>query len=79
MDIETALKAHLVGGSNGPTIVMLDIRINEEGRVVVNLGPEGFPDYVVVGDKFVMRPTKAPAQRVAATGFDAHKGMGERT
>ena len=32
---------------------------------------------VAVEDKLIPWPVKPPAQRVAAEGFDAHKGMGE--
>lgn len=59
------------------------IGLNGEGRVLLRIESESVSAGFVIVENTAMpadiaAPEKPPAQRVAATGFDAHKGMGER-
>lgn len=75
MDFETFFRDYIKAPPAGRGALSFDsIALNEEGRVEITLSTGD--RFVVFGD-MAIRPVP-PAQRVAATGFDAHKGMGER-
>lgn len=71
-DFESYLRAKLNDTDLTPAIYL-----NAEGRVEMVFG-DGFR-FISFGDRVIPVPEKPAAQRVAATGFDAHKGMGDRT
>lgn len=77
MDIETALRRHLREVADDPSVT---VWTNDEGRMVLTItSADGSKtEFVAVEDKLIPWPVKPPAQRVAAEGFDAHKGMGDR-
>ena len=77
MDIEIALRRHLREMADGQKVT---VWVNDEDRVVLTLtNADGSQtEFVAVEDKLIPWPVKPPAQRVAAEGFDAHKGMGGR-
>lgn len=74
-DIETALRRHLRERADQPKI---SVWVNNEDRMVllISNADDTQTEFVAVGDCMVPYPVKPPAQRVAAAGFDAHKGMG---
>lgn len=74
-DIETALRRHLRERADQPKI---SVWVNNEDRMVLLISDaDGTQtEFVAVGDCMIPYPVKPPAQRVAAAGFDAHKGMG---
>lgn len=76
MDLETFFRDYI----KRPNITMLAfeaIALNGENRVEItfNTGDK----FIVFGDNTLHVPEKSAPQRVAAEGFDAHKGMGDRT
>ena len=77
MDIETALRRHLRESAGDQKIT---VWVNNEGRVMLTItNADGSQaEFVAVEDRLIPWPVKPPAQRVAAEGFDAHKGMGSR-
>lgn len=75
MDIEIALRRHLREMADGQKVT---VWVNDEDRVVLTLtNADGSQtEFVAVEDKLIPWPVKPLAQRVAAEGFDAYKGMG---
>lgn len=77
MDIETALRRHLREAADDQKVA---VWVNNEDRMMLTItNADGSQtEFVVVEDKLIPWPVKPPAQRVAAEGFNAHKGMGSR-
>lgn len=80
MDFEAFLRKLISQNADFSTKVGL----NQEGRVLVAIESEGINGFYIVVENTAHQlgplvDTKPPTQRVAAAGFDAHKGMGERT
>jgi len=77
MDIETALRRHLREFADAQNMTCW---VNNEGRMMLTItNRDGTQvEFVAVEDKLLPWPIKPLPQRVAAAGFDAHKGMGER-
>ena len=77
MDLESFFRGYIKAPPAGLGMLSFDsIAINEEGRVEITLSTGD--RFVAVEDKLIPWPVKPLAQRVAAEGFDAHKGMGSR-
>ncbi len=75
MDFESFFRDYIKAPPAGRGALSFDsIALNEEGRVEITLSTGD--RFVVFGD-MAIRPVP-PAQCVAATGFDAHQGVGER-
>lgn len=76
MDIETALRRRLREVADDPKVT---VWANDEGRMMLTIAyADGSQtEFVAVEDKLIPWPVKPPAQRVAAEGFDAHKGMAD--
>jgi hypothetical protein len=80
MDLESLFRAMI----RNNTAFRAEIGLNAEDRVllrVVKADGEA-SGYIIVENTAIpaeiAAPTKPPVQRVAAQGFDAHKGMGAR-
>lgn len=71
-------------GLTAPRVTPADqkvaVWVNNEDRMMLTIAnADGSQtESVAVEDKLIPWPVKPPAQRVAAEGFDAHKGMGSR-
>ena len=77
IDLETALREWRK--TYPDTAINATLSVNNEGRVVITLQNKATnPSFIVFGNNVCSPPTKPPTQRAAVSGFDAHKGMGER-
>jgi hypothetical protein len=75
MDIESLLRK-LHKGSNRQDV---HTALDEEGRVRLYITEKDIRhEYIMVGDRFIEPPTKAPTQRLTPAGVDAFGGMGAR-
>lgn len=72
IDFESYLRAKL-----NDTDLVPAIFLNAEGRVELVFG-DGYR-FISFGDYVLPVKPQPTAQRVAAAGFDSHKGMGDRT
>lgn len=73
MDLESFFRDYIKAPSAGLGMLSFDsIALNGEGRVEITFSTGD--RFIVFGDTAI-RP---PVQRVAAEGFDAHKGMESR-
>ena len=79
IDLETVLRSYFRVDPEKP--VELTTWINNEGRIVAKIGTgTDAPEYIVFGNNVRQYPPPKPAtQRAAVQGFDAHKGMVDRT
>lgn len=76
-DLETVLRGHF--SANPEKAVPVTMWLNNEGRIVAQIGAVDAVEFVVFGNNVCQYPPpKPPTQRAQVQGFDAHKGMGER-
>lgn len=76
-DLETVLRGHFRAAPE--KAVPVTMWLNNEGRIVAQIGAVDAVEFVVFGNNVRQYPPpKPPTQRAQAQGFDAHKGMGER-
>jgi hypothetical protein len=77
IDLESVLRGHF--RANPEKAVPVTLRLNDEGRIVAQIGTVDDVEFVVFGNNVRQYPPpKPPTQRAQVQGFDAHKGMGER-
>ena len=76
-DLETVLRGHF--SANPEKAVPVTMWLNNEGRIVAQIGAVDAVEFIVFGNNVCQYPPpKPPTQRAQVRGFDAHKGMGER-
>ena len=76
-DLETVLRGHF--RADPEKAVPVTMWLNNEGRIVAQIGAVDAVEFVVFGNNVRQYPPpKPPTQRAAVQGFDSHEGMGER-
>lgn len=76
-DLETVLRGHF--RANPEKAVPVTMWLNNEGRIVAQIGAVGAVEFVVFGNNVRQYPPPKPlTQRAAVAGFDAFQPMGAR-